>query len=99
MAKKIKNEFVKEDVEIRRLFKSFKKQVEELRTKKSNLESVLSDIKRDTLALQEQEFNTLKNLQKLLQDTTEMNRKRAKTEAELNLIEDKLIKLLKISKV
>jgi len=99
LAKKNEIEFEKEDVEIQRLFKGFKKQVEELRSKKADLDSTLGDLKRDIQALQQEEFETLKILQKHLEKSTELNQKRAEVEAELKTLEDKLIKLTRISRV
>lgn len=99
LAKKSEEKFVKEDIEIQRLFKNFKKQVEELRSKRVDLESSLGDVKRDIQALQQEEFETLKNLQKLLENSSELNQKRSKLENELKTLEDKLIKLTRISRV
>jgi len=99
LAKKSEEKLVKEDIEIQRLFKNFKKQVEELRSKKVDLESSLGDVKRDIQALQLEEFETLKNLQKLLENSSELNQKRTKFELELKTLEDKLIKLTRISRV
>jgi len=100
MAKRrIEDEFAKEDVEIQNLFKSFKKQVEELRSKKTNLEAALNNIKSDLLSLQDEEYKTLEKLQQLLKSSTDLNRKRAETEAELGTMEEKLLKLTKISRV
>ena len=98
LAKKNEDTFFKEDVEIQRLFKSFKKQVEEMRSKKTDLETSLNDVKRDIKALQQDEFEALKNLQKLLQSSSELSQKRTVLELELKTLEDKLLKLTKISK-
>jgi len=97
--KKIEDEFVDEDVEIKKLFKGFKKQIEELRSKKTNLEAGLNNVKNDLMALQDEEYKTLQNLQKLLKSSTDLNKKRAQVETELSLIEDKLIKLTKIARI
>jgi len=99
MTKKIDDEFANEDVEIQKLFKSFKKQAEDLRLKKTNLEVNLNNIRSDLMTLQEEEYKTLESLQKLLKSGTDLNRKRAELEAELTAIEDKLLKLTKISKL
>ncbi len=97
--KKIEDEFMDEDVEIKKLFTGFKKQIEELRSKKTNLEASLNNVKNDLIALQDEEYKTLQNLQKLLKSSTDLNKKRAQVEIELGLIEDKLIKLTKIARI
>ena len=86
-----------EDVEIKRLFQDFKKQVSNLKSKRTQLENNLKKVKSELATLQQEEFNTLSNLQKLIKDGIVLNEKKTQMETELNDIKEKLLKLTKIS--
>ncbi len=86
-----------EDVEIKRLFQDFKRQIDNLKSKKIYLENNLKTVKSDLTTLQQEEFNALNNLQKLIKDGIILNEKRTQMETDLNEIKEKLIKLTKIS--
>jgi len=86
-----------EDVEIKRLFQDFKRQIDNLKSKRIHLENNLKTIKSDLTTLQQEEFNALNNLQKLIKDGIILNEKRTQMETDLNEIKEKLIKLTKIS--
>lgn len=86
-----------EDIEIKRIFQDFKKQIASLKAKKIHLENNLKAIKSELTTLQQEEFNALNNLQKLIKDGIILNEKRTQMETELNEIKEKLIKLTKIS--
>jgi len=86
-----------DDVEIKKLFQDFKKQITNLKSKKTYLENNLKKMKSELEALQQEEFSALNNLQKLIKDGIVLNEKRAQMEAELNDIKEKLLKLTKIS--
>jgi len=86
-----------DDVEIKRLFQDFKKQIVSLKSKKTYLENNLKKMKSELADLQQEEFSALNNLQKLIKDGIVLNEKRAQMETELNDIKEKLIKLTKIS--
>ena len=86
-----------DDIEIKRLFQDFKKQITNLKTKRVSLEGNLKKIKSELACLQEEEFKALSNLQKLIKDGIVLNEKRAQIETELNDIKEKLLKLTKIS--
>ena len=86
-----------DDVEIKRLFQDFKKQIANLKSKRIYLENNVKKIKSELAALQEEEFSALNNLQKLIKDGIVLNEKRTQMETELNDIKEKLIKLTKIS--
>jgi len=86
-----------DDIEIKRLFQDFKKQITNLKTKRVSLEGNLKKIKSELASLQEEEFKALSNLQKLIKDGIVLNEKRAQIETELNDIKEKLLKLTKIS--
>ena len=86
-----------DDVEIKKLFQDFKKQITNLKSKRTYLENNLKKMKSDLEALQQEEFSALNNLQKLIKDGIVLNEKRAQMETELNDIKEKLLKLTKIS--
>jgi len=86
-----------DDVEIKKLFQDFKKQIANLKSKKTYLENNLKKMKSELEALQQEEFSALNNLQKLIKDGIVLNEKRAQMETELNDIKEKLLKLTKIS--
>ena len=86
-----------DDVEIKKLFQDFKKQITNLKSKRTYLENNLKKMKSELADLQQEEFSALNNLQKLIKDGIVLNEKRAQMETELNDIKEKLIKLTKIS--
>ena len=86
-----------DDVEIKKLFQDFKRQIVNLKSKKTYLENNLKKMKSELEALQQEEFSALNNLQKLIKDGIVLNEKRAQMETELNDIKEKLLKLTKIS--
>jgi chromosome segregation ATPase len=86
-----------DDVEIKKLFQDFKKQITNLKSKRTYLENNLKKMKSELEALQQEEFSALNNLQKLIKDGIVLNEKRAQMETELNDIKEKLLKLTKIS--
>jgi len=86
-----------EDVEIKKLFQDFKKQINNLKSKRTLLENSLKKIRSELTTLQQEEFKALTNLQKLIKDGIVLNEKKDQMETELNDIKEKLLKLTKIS--
>lgn len=84
------------DMEIKRLFDNFKKQVNQLKSKKNDLESSISKVKNDLVALQQKQFKAIGEVQTLVKKSVDLREKRAKLEEELKNIKEKLVKLSKI---
>jgi len=83
-------------MEIKRLFDNFKKQVNQLKSKKNDLESSISKVKNDLVALQQKQFKAIGEVQTLVKKSVDLREKRAKLEEELKNIKEKLVKLSKI---